>query len=140
MPPRTRQQAGHQLRLLLGEQAGDGVLHAAVGEHHLQGATPNVGELAAIRFTGSYNGNVFDDLYKTKEPLYFRVGGETLLPVSALDVCSVLGCVHVRWTGNTRPLLWPWLLESRSVRRRRCCELILDFHLLAGMCRASRRR
>ncbi|GAB5029951.1 peptidyl-prolyl cis-trans isomerase fkbp16 [Nannochloropsis oceanica] len=43
------------------------------------GPVPKVGELAAIRFTGAYKGNVFDDLYKTKEPLYFRVGGNTLL-------------------------------------------------------------
>lgn len=43
------------------------------------GPIPQVGELAAIRFTGAYKDNVFDDLYKTKEPLYFRVGGNTLL-------------------------------------------------------------
>jgi peptidylprolyl isomerase len=43
------------------------------------GPVPQVGELAAIRFTGAYKDNVFDDLYKTKEPLYFRVGGNTLL-------------------------------------------------------------
>lgn len=43
------------------------------------GPVPQVGELAAIRFTGAYKDIVFDDLYKTKEPLYFRVGGNTLL-------------------------------------------------------------
>lgn len=43
------------------------------------GPKPEVGELAAIRFTGAYKDVVFDNLYDTKEPLYFRVGGGTLL-------------------------------------------------------------
>ncbi len=43
------------------------------------GPKPEVGELAAIRFTGAYKDVVFDNLYDTKEPLYFRVGGNTLL-------------------------------------------------------------
>lgn len=61
----------------------------------MQGASPNTGELAAIRFTGQYNGVVFDDLYKSKEPLYFRVGGNTLLPVRFL-----------RASGSTVGIIW----------------------------------
>lgn len=67
----------------------------------LQGASPNLGELAAIRFTGSYNGVVFDDLFKTKEPLYFRIGGGTLLPVRF--VLFFLICCVDAWFG-----VWVW--------------------------------
>lgn len=37
------------------------------------------GDLAAIRFQGSYNGNVFDDILSAQEPLYFRIGDGRLL-------------------------------------------------------------
>jgi len=48
---------------------------------NVQGPTPKVGELVAVRFTGSYKGQVFDDLFKTAEPLYFRAGVGTVVPV-----------------------------------------------------------
>lgn len=50
-----------------------------------KGPQPAVGELVAIRFTGAYNGKVFDDVYKTPEPLYFRVGTNSLLKVRYQD-------------------------------------------------------
>mmetsp|Transcript_12573 Transcript_12573/g.37754 ORF Transcript_12573/g.37754 Transcript_12573/m.37754 type:complete len:191 (-) Transcript_12573:40-612(-) len=45
-----------------------------------KGAKPKVGDLIAVRFKGAYNGNVFDDLTKTDEPLYLRVGTGNLVP------------------------------------------------------------
>ena len=39
------------------------------------------GDLAAIRFQGAYNGNVFDDILSAAEPLYFRIGDGRLLKV-----------------------------------------------------------
>lgn len=35
---------------------------------------PKVGEMVAIRFTGSYNGNTFDDTFKTDQPYFYRAG------------------------------------------------------------------
>ncbi|KAJ1454094.1 hypothetical protein M885DRAFT_522229 [Pelagophyceae sp. CCMP2097] len=43
------------------------------------GKVPKIGDLIAVRFRASYNGNVFDDLFATEEPLYYRVGGGTLI-------------------------------------------------------------
>ena len=40
-----------------------------------------VGDLVAVRFKGSYKGNVFDDILSAPEPYYFRVGTERLLKV-----------------------------------------------------------
>lgn len=37
-------------------------------------AKPKVGEMVAIRFTGSYKGNVFDDTFKTEQPYFYRTG------------------------------------------------------------------
>ena len=43
------------------------------------GAIPKIGDLIAIRFKGSTEGRVFDDITKTDEPLYYRVGGGSLI-------------------------------------------------------------
>lgn len=43
------------------------------------GAVPKVGDLIAIRFRGSFDGKVFDDITETPEPLYYRVGAGTLI-------------------------------------------------------------
>lgn len=43
------------------------------------GASPKVGDLIAIRFKGSFEGRVFDDITATPEPLYYRVGGGSLI-------------------------------------------------------------
>lgn len=43
------------------------------------GAVPKIGDLIAIRFKGSYEGKVFDDITETPEPLYYRVGAGTLI-------------------------------------------------------------
>ena len=45
------------------------------------GAIPKIGDLIAIRFKGSTEGRVFDDITKTDEPLYYRVGGGSLIKV-----------------------------------------------------------
>ena len=38
------------------------------------GDMAKVGELAAIRFKGSYQGNEFDNTFATSEPYYYRAG------------------------------------------------------------------
>ncbi|KAJ8600029.1 hypothetical protein CTAYLR_001888 [Chrysophaeum taylorii] len=43
------------------------------------GAVPKVGDLICIRFKGSFEGRVFDDITETPEPLYYRVGSGTLI-------------------------------------------------------------
>lgn len=45
------------------------------------GPQPNVGDLIAIRFRGSYNGVVFDDIFKTSEPYFYRLGSGSILKV-----------------------------------------------------------
>ncbi|CAM9716996.1 unnamed protein product [Chrysoparadoxa australica] len=39
-----------------------------------RGPSPIAGDLVGIRFKGIYNGNVFDDITETPEPLYIRAG------------------------------------------------------------------
>ena len=41
--------------------------------------SPKVGDLVAVRFKGSCQGVVFDDIMNTEEPYYVRVGGESLI-------------------------------------------------------------
>ncbi|KAK4533218.1 hypothetical protein CCYA_CCYA16G4100 [Cyanidiococcus yangmingshanensis] len=43
------------------------------------GPTPQVGDLVGIRFRGTYNGRVFDDIMKSPVPYYMRVGSGSLL-------------------------------------------------------------
>jgi len=38
------------------------------------GDPPQRGEIVGIRFLGSYQGNVFDDTFKSEQPYLFRVG------------------------------------------------------------------
>lgn len=40
---------------------------------------PVIGDLVGIRFKGSFNGIVFDDIFETKEPYFYRVGSESIL-------------------------------------------------------------
>lgn len=44
-----------------------------------EGAAPKIGDLIAIRFKGSFEGRVFDDITETPEPLYYRVGSGNLI-------------------------------------------------------------
>jgi peptidylprolyl isomerase len=44
-----------------------------------KGSSPVAGDLIAIRFKGSFDGNVFDDITATDEPLYYRVGSNSLI-------------------------------------------------------------
>ncbi len=51
-----------------------------------------VGDLVGIRFKGSYNGVVFDNLFEDTAPYFYRVGSENILKVRrhtryALPVC-----------------------------------------------------
>uniref|UniRef100_A0A7S3NPX8 peptidylprolyl isomerase n=1 Tax=Aureoumbra lagunensis TaxID=44058 RepID=A0A7S3NPX8_9STRA len=43
------------------------------------GAMPKTGDLIAIRFKGSVDGRVFDDITETPEPLYYRIGDGSLI-------------------------------------------------------------
>jgi hypothetical protein len=36
------------------------------------GAQPKAGDLVAIRFKGTYNGNPFDDTFSTADPYFYR--------------------------------------------------------------------
>ena len=62
--------------------------------------SPKIGDLVAIRFKGSFNGVVFDDIMNTEEPYYVRVGGENLVK----GIQEVLPYMHV---GDT------WKLELK---------------------------
>jgi FKBP-type peptidyl-prolyl cis-trans isomerase len=54
-----------------------------------------VGDLAAIRFKGRYKDYVFDDIFGTPEPLYFRAGGGNL--VKGIDEAIVMMKIGDRW-------------------------------------------
>mmetsp|Transcript_4305 Transcript_4305/g.8490 ORF Transcript_4305/g.8490 Transcript_4305/m.8490 type:complete len:215 (+) Transcript_4305:641-1285(+) len=43
------------------------------------GPTPAVGDLVGIRFRGSYNGTVFDDIFPGPEPFFVRVGSGNVI-------------------------------------------------------------
>jgi len=36
--------------------------------------SPKVGDMVAVRFRGSFNGNTFDDTFKTDQPYFYRTG------------------------------------------------------------------
>ena len=59
------------------------------------GLKPVRGDLCAIRFQGSYNGNVFDDILGAEEPLYFRVGDGRLL--KGIETAIVNMPVGAKW-------------------------------------------
>lgn len=41
--------------------------------------SPRTGDLVAVRFRGTYNDIVFDDILEQQEPFYFRIGNGTVL-------------------------------------------------------------
>lgn len=45
------------------------------------GPPAQVGDLVGIRFKGSYNGVVFDNLFEATTPYFYRVGSENILKV-----------------------------------------------------------
>lgn len=51
------------------------------------GPSPDVGDLIGIRFKGTYNGVVFDNLFEDRKPYFFRVGTGTILKVSFQEIC-----------------------------------------------------
>jgi peptidylprolyl isomerase len=67
-------------RVLAAETNGGAALPFPVQE--LQkgtGPAPRTGDLVGIRFRGSYNGRVFDDIMESAEPYYMRVGSGSLV-------------------------------------------------------------
>lgn len=53
-----------------------------------KGAVPQIGELVAIKFKGSYKGMVFDDIMEAPEPYYYRVGASNLIKVGTCGKCG----------------------------------------------------
>lgn len=46
------------------------------------GPLPEIGDLVGIRFKGSYNDVVFDNLFDSPQPYFYRVGSTAVLKVS----------------------------------------------------------
>mmetsp|Transcript_24359 Transcript_24359/g.24620 ORF Transcript_24359/g.24620 Transcript_24359/m.24620 type:complete len:208 (+) Transcript_24359:71-694(+) len=59
------------------------------------GDKPKVGDIVAIRFKGSYKGNVFDDTFATFEPYLYRCGVGSI--VKGLDDSVLQMKVGDRW-------------------------------------------
>jgi len=59
------------------------------------GAKPDVGELAAIRFKATFGQTVIDDIFNTPEPYYTRVGSGGLL--KGVEQISPLMRLGDRW-------------------------------------------
>lgn len=57
-----------------------------------QGAGPQavIGDLVGIRFKGSFNGVVFDNLFESREPYFYRVGSENILKVRPPASCPII--------------------------------------------------
>lgn len=53
-----------------------------------KGPAPQIGDLVGIRFKGSYNGVVFDNLFNSTEPYFYRVGSGSVLKVCSGPYCS----------------------------------------------------
>lgn len=68
-----------------------GLVYSAV--KHGDGPAANVGDLVGIRFKGTYNGRVFDDLFGSTDPYYYRVGSENILKVRSSTSLPLL--LHV---------------------------------------------
>lgn len=55
------------------------------------GPSPVIGDLVGIRFKGSYNGVVFDNLFESTDPYFYRVGtGSVLLVCFVVFLISIL--------------------------------------------------
>lgn len=52
-----------------------------------KGPTAAVGDLVGIRFKGSYNGVVFDNLFESTQPYFYRVGSDSVLKVRPSSLC-----------------------------------------------------
>lgn len=64
--------------------AADGVTASGLGYTMVKkgtGPPAQVGDLVGIRFKGSYNGVVFDNLFDATTPYFYRVGSENILKV-----------------------------------------------------------
>ena len=69
------------------------------------GPAPVKGDIVGIRFKGMYNGVVFDDIFGSEEPYFYRAGTDKVLKVSVKHVflfpCVVLwGMGSLRTRGN----------------------------------------
>ena len=60
--------------------AEDGLQYKVVQKGNGPGA--EIGDLVGIRFKGTYNGVVFDNLFEDKTPYFYRVGSGNILKVS----------------------------------------------------------
>ena len=61
-----------------------------------KGAKAKIGDLVAIRFKSSYNGQVIDDCFKTPNSYYYRVGSENVIQVRVCARACMHACTHAR--------------------------------------------
>ncbi|EKX48552.1 hypothetical protein GUITHDRAFT_105695 [Guillardia theta CCMP2712] len=80
---------------------GEGVEYAVLQSG--SGDKAKIGELVAIRFKASFNGNTFDDCFKTQNAYYYRVGSENI--VKGLDLAVQNMRVGDRWALKVPPSL-----------------------------------
>ena len=65
-----------------------------------KGAKAKIGDLVAIRFKSSYNGQVIDDCFKTPNSYYYRVGSENVIQVRSVCV-RAHACTQARSLART---------------------------------------
>lgn len=58
------------------------------------GPAPEVGDLVGIRFKGAYNGVVFDNLFESTDPYFYRAGSGTVLKVRLSNYSDFLQLIH----------------------------------------------
>jgi len=68
-----------------------------------KGAKAKIGDLVAIRFKSSYNGQVIDDCFKTPNSYYYRVGSENV--IQGLDLAVQNMKLGDRWLVKVPPAL-----------------------------------
>ena len=61
-----------------------------------KGAKAKIGDLVAIRFKSSYNGQVIDDCFKTPNSYYYRVGSENVIQVRVCARARMHARTHAR--------------------------------------------
>ena len=75
----------------------EGILTETITAPKADAKVPKVGDMVAVRFKGSFNGNTFDDTFKSDQPYFYRTGvglilkGTQKLCMSARNARRLLG-------------------------------------------------